>query len=365
MALTILLITLAFLAMTQTAIPYLVKQTVVFGVSIPEGEAKDDRLAAYKKTYSLLVFSLSAVAMVAFLIWALSGNPAEGQLVLTGTAIQFGIIFFSMALYFYFHGKTAKRKRTEKWGEDLKQVKITDMSARSKDEMLPWYVYLLPIAVTLGVMGYTATQYGALPEQIPTHWGANGKPDAFTAKSPLSVITPLIVLFCMQGMFLGINEATKRSGIKISASRPQASTIRQLTLRKYSSWFMFLVCVLMTMLFAFLQLTTIHEGLADDAVMMILPVVFMLVVLIGSIVFAVKVGTAGQQAGEGPAAQGIRDYDEDDHWKGGLFYFNKNDPSIFVEKRFGVGWTINFANPKGYFLIFGPLLLILLVSYFS
>ncbi|MCS3530377.1 DUF5808 domain-containing protein [Chryseobacterium sp. JUb7] len=33
------------------------------------------------------------------------------------------------------------------------------------------------------------------------------------------------------------------------------------------------------------------------------------------------------------------------HWKLGLFYFNKEDKRLFPPKRFGLGWTINFANP--------------------
>ncbi|MCM3690763.1 DUF5808 domain-containing protein [Neobacillus niacini] len=56
------------------------------------------------------------------------------------------------------------------------------------------------------------------------------------------------------------------------------------------------------------------------------------------------------------------DYDEDSYWKGGLFYFNRNDPSIFVEKRFGVGWTLNFANPLGYFIFILPLVIVLVLS---
>ncbi|MCB5239494.1 DUF5808 domain-containing protein [Niallia circulans] len=61
--------------------------------------------------------------------------------------------------------------------------------------------------------------------------------------------------------------------------------------------------------------------------------------------------------------QEISSFDTDSYWKGGLFYFNKNDPSIFVEKRFGIGWTLNFANPIGYVIIFLPLLIILLLSF--
>ena len=31
-------------------------------------------------------------------------------------------------------------------------------------------------------------------------------------------------------------------------------------------------------------------------------------------------------------------------WKAGIFYVNRDDPSLFVEKRFGVGYTLNFGN---------------------
>ena len=37
--------------------------------------------------------------------------------------------------------------------------------------------------------------------------------------------------------------------------------------------------------------------------------------------------------------------EEDDKWiRGGLIYYNPDDPAIFVEKRVGVGTTMNFAN---------------------
>lgn len=33
----------------------------------------------------------------------------------------------------------------------------------------------------------------------------------------------------------------------------------------------------------------------------------------------------------------IIDRDDDQYWKLGMFYFNKNDSTLFLEKRFGVG----------------------------
>ncbi|MBC2579106.1 DUF5808 domain-containing protein [Clostridium sp. DJ247] len=35
------------------------------------------------------------------------------------------------------------------------------------------------------------------------------------------------------------------------------------------------------------------------------------------------------------------------HWKLGLFYYNPDNPSEFVDKRKGTGVTINFASTYG------------------
>lgn len=43
---------------------------------------------------------------------------------------------------------------------------------------------------------------------------------------------------------------------------------------------------------------------------------------------------------------------QDDRWKLGMFYFNPKDPSILVERRFGVGWTLNLGNIWAIVLIF-------------
>jgi uncharacterized membrane protein len=44
------------------------------------------------------------------------------------------------------------------------------------------------------------------------------------------------------------------------------------------------------------------------------------------------------------ATDEVPDPQSDSHWKAGIFYYNPNDPSIFVSKRVGIGYTMNFAN---------------------
>lgn len=53
-------------------------------------------------------------------------------------------------------------------------------------------------------------------------------------------------------------------------------------------------------------------------------------------------------------------YHDDRYWYGGLFYHNPDDPAIFVPKRFGLGWTLNFAHPQARLVLLGLLLLVLL-----
>ncbi|HEX8998106.1 MAG TPA: DUF5808 domain-containing protein [Ktedonobacterales bacterium] len=56
-----------------------------------------------------------------------------------------------------------------------------------------------------------------------------------------------------------------------------------------------------------------------------------------------------QQAGSPVTrSSGVQiDRDEDRYWLAGVFYYNPDDPDPFVPKRYGLGWTINFAHPAG------------------
>ena len=50
----------------------------------------------------------------------------------------------------------------------------------------------------------------------------------------------------------------------------------------------------------------------------------------------------------------------DRYWKLGVFYFNQDDSAVLVEKRFGLGYSLNFARPAAWFILLlglmGPLI---------
>lgn len=367
MTIIIFIMTLAFIIIIQSAIPFLLKRTIVFGVSIPEPNTGDHTLSSYKRMYAGVVFTTGSIALIVYLLWALMNPLSEEQLVLTGLAIQMGTLLLSMVLYLYFHMKTMKLKRSEQWGSDRKYIRIADLQSHAKDEMLPWFMYVIPMLVTVGLIVYTASQYSLLPDMIPTHWGPSGQPDAFSEKSPFSSVALLLILFIIQAMMIGVNIAIKKSGIKLTAKKKKTSQLQQIAVRKYTSWFLLLLSVFVTILIGFFQLTTIHEGFQNPSLMLALPLVFLIVILIATGIYAFKVGQGGSRIAisvEEEESIGSTDTDDDHHWKFGVFYVNRQDPSIFIEKRFGIGWGINFGNPLGYLLLFLPILLILLIAIF-
>jgi uncharacterized membrane protein len=54
--------------------------------------------------------------------------------------------------------------------------------------------------------------------------------------------------------------------------------------------------------------------------------------------------------------------DDDRYWSAGFFYNNPDDPAVFVPKRYGLGWTVNFGHPMGKLVLIGTLLLPLVLA---
>jgi uncharacterized membrane protein len=52
-----------------------------------------------------------------------------------------------------------------------------------------------------------------------------------------------------------------------------------------------------------------------------------------------------------PAGDEHRRREHENHWVAGLFYYNPYDPAVMVPKRFGLGYTFNFANRRAWWML--------------
>ena len=354
----------SLIGIIQVFIPYMLQNTIVFGVTIPASYIHHETVKQKKKAYSITMAVIWLVLLIGYSTWVLSINQNEELQIVVGVIIMLLFILINMLFYTYFHRKLQMEKRQKQWGADLTEVKIANTSLNKQAEILPLSYFLSLSFVSLILIIYTYYQYPSLPEQVPTHWGPSGEPDAFTIKNYFSVISLPVIMLVTQILFAAISEGTKHSGVKISALNMQKSFHTQVQKRKYTSRFMFLMAFLITLLFSFLQLTTIHQGIIGKNVMLTIFIAFIAIIFIGSTIFSIKVSKLNKEVDPSDMPNSITDIDDDRYWKGGLLYFNKEDPSLFVEKIFGIGWTINFARPMSYIIVFGPIIIILFIDYF-
>jgi uncharacterized membrane protein len=66
----------------------------------------------------------------------------------------------------------------------------------------------------------------------------------------------------------------------------------------------------------------------------------------GTLVGAAAAVATGVAAVLLAALRATRSPGTDPHWRG-VFYIDRDNPSIFVPKRFGLGWTLNLGRPGG------------------
>lgn len=79
----------------------------------------------------------------------------------------------------------------------------------------------------------------------------------------------------------------------------------------------------------------------------------LLLIIVVFVLSLMSAGQGGTRKSEGPEGAPVGDRTADEHWHWGLFYFNPADPALMVEKRMGIGYTLNFGNPWAWLMLVG------------
>jgi len=93
----------------------------------------------------------------------------------------------------------------------------------------------------------------------------------------------------------------------------------------------------------------------DLAAVGLLPLAFVFVLVV--IVVLARLGQGGSRMPAGDHARiassavPIGDRTPDRYWRLGIFYFNPDDSAVLVEKRFGLGYSLNFARPTAWIIV--------------
>ncbi|MEK4053283.1 DUF5808 domain-containing protein [Paenibacillus sp. FSL F4-0087] len=243
-----------------------------------------------------------------------------------------------------------KLKGTLTTVEAPQRVKI-DTTFRQNKLTYSNYWFLIHFAIIVAIAIISIVNYKALPDIIPMKYDLQGNVTSSVPKTYLSVLAINLVQLGIIALMMLVNWSIKTSKQQLTPSDPAQFAAKNIQFRRKWSLFTIITGLLLTILFAFIQINMFVPNLVLlTAISFITPVVIVL--------GAVLLSLTGRQGGgkirnhqEDRERSREQPVNEDDNWKFGFIYFNSNDPSFTVEKRYGIGWTINFARPLSWVLL--------------
>ncbi len=207
--------------------------------------------------------------------------------------------------------------------------------AESSENIARWYWLLLPAALILAAAAlHLYLHWENIPPIIPTHWNVHGQPDHWAPRTVRTVFGPLIMGAVMTLWVALLSLAILFGARRTEARRPLVAVI--------------LACADLTAL--------LFSATA------LLPLLHFPVWLMLGVPLAFIVGCIGWALWLVNRLRTSSEPTPNECWYVGMFYYNPQDPAIFVEKRVGIGYTMNFANPLAWLLMGGLLLMIFIFT---
>jgi uncharacterized membrane protein len=203
-----------------------------------------------------------------------------------------------------------------------------------------------PFLILFAAAAYVALNWQNVPARFPTHWNLAGKADGWTTKSIPGAFRGFAIGFVVCAMFLFTSYAVlnwTRLPRVTGQDGQQSRRVRQINLLAQLAS-AYLIAILLAWTTVVAMFAADPRGLRLPLVIRIAPFAFLIV---GTLVIRVMRRTAVLEAPP------IGDTTPDSSWILGRLYFNRADPTLFVERRMGVGYTLNLGNPWSWLVMIG------------
>lgn len=317
--------------------PSLTRRDLLFGVAV----APDTRATAAGRAIirryrlgALLVAIIQAIGLV--LLWRL----APASFWASGWIAVIPLALAALPDIPYLLAWRASRALALVAPSTEPPVHVAALRPRRYADYLPLLWEALPLALIALTASYLAITYAAAPAIIPIHFDAAGNPNGFARKSIGSYFMLVWTQIFLYALITFLSALTVRAKAQATAAD---ETFRRRMLR-----YLFGIKTLMIAMMGALGVgvaQAAQSGHANGITWALwLPLGVVVIVLGGAIWLGVSTGQGGSRLSG--ADQNATDRMDNRYWKLGGIYVNSGDPAIFVERRFGLGWTINFGNPR-------------------
>lgn len=344
--------------------PYYSRRGTPFGITVPSSHQQDSFIQMRKKRFFIQNVLLSILLSIPIVFFSNFEDQTAQDMWSGVYVIGAMLVFFVLTFVLYLQNRKAIQlwKKEEQIIVETKKERIVvdtnyhrDLNAVSTRTIV--IVQLVIVLISVAVIGFF---YNRIPNQFPIHWNSQNIPDRSVEKSPLSVMMMPAMQLLMIPVLAFSHYAFIKSKQKLLTNYPQITSYQSKKFRR--AWSInFLVTSIATQL---LLTSTNFFSLffAEDMAF------GWMGLLIGLFIFGIvgyssfltwKYGQGGEKlvlSEIDEPVEEVTEVDEEKYWKLGVFYYNPEDPSIFVEKRFGIGSTINLARWQSWACITGLVL---------
>lgn len=343
------------------ATPWFMKKNECFAVTIPESAQADVRFLAFRKRYAAAVLAVTLICAVAL---GVVSNVVLGKMSSAADAASLNAILVaaivatatipliaSFALMLHYRKKVKAIKREEGWrAERDEAVALIGFEEAPAPPSLAWNVVYVPIVLITLALGLAL--YPSTPDLVPTHIDFAGNVNQWTPKGTALIAFPLLVEVFMAACFIFSHWMTIRSKKDVDPARPAISAYAYGAFARAECILLLVSGSVLTAVLGIVMILMMTETLSM-LVTMVLIIVATLVFVGAMIAFSVVYGQSGSRLVKRLEENGDIIADNDEHWKAGIFYWNKGDASLILPKRFGVGWTMNWARPAAWVIVGG------------
>ena len=246
----------------------------------------------------------------------------------------------------------------------------------------PWLVYIGAFLIMVTSSLYLAARWDEIPESFAVHFGPGGVADGWSDKGILGVYELQILNLGFLLLFLLFALSMNPRWIGFRSNRTLKARIQLATALRYNQMFMGGITLLMSVMLSVMNVNVaLDSALMSQTAMLLLAVLpLMIFTLVGAAVMISKTLKTGEKVDallrKHPALSAafayvdgefgtdeIRSFqtpDMDRFYKGGMLYYNPDDPALLVDKHDGVGITANFAHWLGKLWIVALVMLIIL-----
>ncbi len=340
------LIMILLIGLLYVFTPKLLNRYLLFGVTVNDDILRDESTEGIKKQYRILTLAVCFLSLTVYAGLYLILNKTSASTVFI--VVLAAELVVDDLIYFHAHYRIKSVKR--RLNIPVSGIKTIDTREVQEFSVINPLLYLVYFLLIGGVVFLSLQKYPDLPEKIATHFNADGIPNGFMHKSWKALLSLPAMMFLFSLLFMGINTALKRAKKVSGTAKGKLSFSQENRFRYLWSIALYLSGILILAILSAAQFTII-QIIPDRTYIVPISLGGSLLMILMILGLTVYTGQSGSRLKQSKKETDIVDRDDDAFWKGGIIYVNRKDPSVFVNKRFGIGFTVNFGHPLSWIII--------------